>query len=159
MENYKFLKCTKKVVCLLLYNNLCLNDIDLISKISEIIELFYKEDQLLLCTYNEYKNDKFTEALEISFGEKIKTIYTKKSLFSRNIYRKKQISLSNADLQKIIMLAINYNASPCINVSNMNGITYYEIVFNDNDGTFINFNSEIFDVNIIKNNVNKILNN
>lgn len=159
MENYKFFKCTKKVVCLMLYNNLCLNDIDLISKILKIIELFFKEDQLLLCTYNEYKNDKFTEELEISFGEKIQTIYTKKSLFSRNKYKKKQISLSNVDLQKIIMLAITYNASPCINVSNMNGITYYEIVFNDNDGTFINFNSEIFDVNKIKNNVNKILNN
>lgn len=78
MENYKFFKCTKKVVCLMLYNNLCLNDIDLISKILKIIELFFKEDQLLLCTYNEYKNDKFTEELEISFGEKIQTIYTKK---------------------------------------------------------------------------------
>lgn len=127
-------------------------------KLLEVIELFCRENMMILCRFFSDDQDKFANELKEMFGDEVTTLFARKKLFSKAKYYKRQVCLSEVTLKKVIALAMKYYASPEIEVSDKQGTILFEIGLNDNDGTFINFNTTRYNTNEVKTKINQILN-
>lgn len=158
MRKAEFHKHSGNLVSMVLGNHLFDKDDEFLSKLLESVKLFYRENMTILCRFFTNDNDKFANALIQLFGNEITTLFTRKKLFRKTKYYKMQVYLSELSMENVIALAIRYCASPEIEVCDKQGTILFEIGLNDNEGTFINFNTDKFNLNEIKEQMNQILN-
>lgn len=137
-------------------NALSKDDNELIAKLLSSVELFSRKNMTIICRFFDYDKDMFAKEMKTKFGENITIIFTRRKLFSKETLSKMQITLSEESLNEVIASAIKNSASPEIEGRNIQGATLFEIGLNDNDGTFINFNTNEFCFNHIKEKVNQI---
>ncbi|NLK12622.1 MAG: hypothetical protein GX312_03425 [Candidatus Phytoplasma sp.] len=153
MKKAKFYKHTKKnYSCLIFEDHLFDKDDEFLAKLLEIVKLFYKSDMTIICNFFD-DNDKFANELFKVFGDKIETLFT----FSRTKYYKRQVCLSETNMNEVLALAIKHEASPEIEASDRQGLALFQIGLNDNDGTFINFNTTTYNLDEIKTKISQIL--
>lgn len=148
----------KNFVCLMIANNLFDKDDEFLSKLLKMIKLFNNDGLTMICNFFANNNDNFSNDLNKLFGNRIKTLFTKRKLFSKTEYGKKQVSFNEKELNEILVSAIKYDASPEIEARDEQGLLLFQMVLNDNEGTFINFNIKELELNQIKTKINQILN-
>jgi len=155
MQEVKFYKSQKNgFMCVCFFDNYLLKNSD---KLFEIINIFSANDLMFKVEFFVDKDKTFLDNTENITGQKSKELFKNKKLFYKREYSKVSIELKDILLLgKVIELAIISKEMLEVEFVNKSNVICVGMSVNDNDGTFLNFNTEKYPVQKIKEKISQI---
>ena len=144
------------VLSVCLWDGLFKNDSVKREKILEMLKVFDLDNSLININFFVYGDDTFLKILENITGNKAEIISSRTEPRSKNEYSRMFIKSKGFLLNKIVETTLNYDESIGIECVDESGAISVEISINDNDGSFIKFNTDKYDVQSIKREFNTL---
>ncbi len=156
MKTVEFLKGWKKnFITIFLEHNLFKNEKDEIDKLTRTLSLFSPFD--VKFQFNTEENDEFFEEILSTNNYNIKVIHTGKKLFSKKQYKLIEIHTDELSSFNLIKLAVQHKVTLEFELKFNDQIKVIGILFGDaGESHSLHFNSQVFDVEEIKNKTNNI---